>query len=136
MVYGLLTITPVPKKVARQSRADMGSDFRASAGDDTVQEWADDPIPIARLSTSSTCIVSIPPDRLKDVVAQLADQNIATRRWRALGCHREPAFADCPSHSLVVTDRLAVSTLGLPYYADMGRRQIDRLAHALKRAMT
>ena len=85
---------------------------------------------------SSTCIVSIPPERLTEVVAQLADHNIATRSWWALGCHREPAFADCPTHSLAVTDRLAISTLGLPYYADMDGRQIDRLARALQRAMT
>ena len=85
---------------------------------------------------SSTCIVSIPPERLKDVVAQLGDQNIATRSWWALGCHCEPAFADCPSHSLGVTDQLAISTLGLPYFAEMDEGQIERLAHALKRAMT
>ena len=85
---------------------------------------------------SSTCIVSIPPEHLKDVLVQLAAQNIATRSWWALGCHREPAFADCPSHNLAVTDRLAISTLGLPYFADMDSRQIDRLAHSLQRAMT
>jgi len=85
---------------------------------------------------SSTCIVSIPPERLKDIIAHLADQNIATRSWWALGCHREPAFASCSPQTLAVTDHLAISTIGLPYFADMNGLQIDRLSQAIQQAMS
>lgn len=85
---------------------------------------------------SSTCVASIPPERLTAVVDGLAAQNIATRSWWALGCHHEPAFLDCPSQTLTVTDQLAISTLGLPYFADMDDRQIDRLSIALHRVLS
>jgi dTDP-4-amino-4,6-dideoxygalactose transaminase len=85
---------------------------------------------------SSTCVVSLPSERVRAVIDGLASDNIASRSWWALGCHREPAFIDCPSHRLVITDQLAATTLGLPYFADMDGRQIDRLAHALQKAMT
>jgi dTDP-4-amino-4,6-dideoxygalactose transaminase len=85
---------------------------------------------------SSTCVVSMPPERLGSVVAGLSGENIATRSWWALGCHREPAFVDCPSLALNATDQLATSTLGLPYFADMDGRQIDRLTRALHRVLS
>jgi dTDP-4-amino-4,6-dideoxygalactose transaminase len=84
---------------------------------------------------SSTCIISLPPTDFRPLVDGLADQTIATRSWWALGCHQEPAFQDCPAEPLTITDRLAVSTLGLPYFATMDDEQIGRLNRAIQRVL-
>jgi dTDP-4-amino-4,6-dideoxygalactose transaminase len=84
---------------------------------------------------SSTCVVELPPGATDAVEAALKDQGVDTRRWWGHGCHRSPAFADCPADPLPVTERLAASTLGLPYFADMDLDQVNRVAMALAAAL-
>ena len=60
----------------------------------------------------------------------LASQGIATRRWWGPGLHRMPAFAD-PCGSFPVTERLAESTLGLPFWRDITPQQAAEIGQAL-----
>jgi len=85
--------------------------------------------------TSSTCVVELPEGATGAVEAALKAQGVDTRRWWGLGCHRAPAFAHCPADALPVTERLAASTLGLPYFADMDVEQVNRVAVALTEAL-
>lgn len=84
---------------------------------------------------SSTCVVELPTGATSAVESALREQGVDTRRWWSLGCHRSPAFADCPADPLPVTERLAASTLGLPYFADMDLDQVNRVAAALSAAL-
>lgn len=84
---------------------------------------------------SSTCVVHLPQGSTDRIEARLADAGIDSRRWWSSGCHASPAFAQCPRGDLTATERLAGSTLGLPYWADMELDEIERIAQALSEAI-
>jgi dTDP-4-amino-4,6-dideoxygalactose transaminase len=84
---------------------------------------------------SSTCVVQLPPDATDAAEAALRGQGVDTRRWWGQGCHRSRAFAHCPADPLPVTSRLAASSLGLPYFADMELDQVNRVAVAVAEAL-
>lgn len=84
---------------------------------------------------SSTCVVRLPAGTADAVEASLKAQGVDTRRWWGAGCHASPAFAQCPAEPLPATTRLAGSTLGLPYFADMDVGQVNRVALALAEAL-
>lgn len=78
---------------------------------------------------SSTFCLSLPVDA-QAVGMMLAAQGIGTRRWWDDGLHHHPAFADCPCADLPVTERLAVSVLGLPCHVDLDEPLLDVIAAA------
>lgn len=84
---------------------------------------------------SSTCVVRLPFGAADAVEAALKARGVDTRRWWGAGCHASPAFAHCPAEPLPVTKRLAASSLGLPYFADMDVDQVNRVALALAEAL-
>ena len=61
----------------------------------------------------------------------LADRGIEARRWWSGGCHRHPAFADFAADALPVTENLASSVIGLPFYSDLALSEIDEVCGAL-----
>ena len=60
----------------------------------------------------------------------LASRGIATRRWWGPGLHRMPAFADSPG-TFPVTERLADSILGLPFWRDITAAQSAEIGTVL-----
>jgi dTDP-4-amino-4,6-dideoxygalactose transaminase len=80
---------------------------------------------------STTCIVGTVEGEAEALERRLTAAGVDTRRWWGMGCHRSPAFAAFPHTDMAATDRLARSTLGLPFYADMTADDIERLAAAL-----
>ena len=64
---------------------------------------------------TSTFNVRLPVDAGR-VVAALNDRGIEARRWWVDGCHRHPAYADCPRLDLPVTERLARHVVGRPSF--------------------
>ncbi len=85
--------------------------------------------------TTSVCVVGLPEGSADHIETTLGAVGIETRRWWGEGCHRSPAFADCPRDRLPVTDALAASTIGLPFSVDLPRGHIERLAQALAAAL-
>ena len=81
---------------------------------------------------STTCVIGVPDGQATALAEAAKAEGIETRQWWGAGCHRHPAFADLPRTSLEVTDRLAVSTLGLPFAIDLGGDVIERIAQALR----
>jgi dTDP-4-amino-4,6-dideoxygalactose transaminase len=81
-------------------------------------------------------VVGTPAWAAPAIAEALAARGVETRDWWGAGCHSLPAFAGCPRAPLPVTDRLARSTLGLPYFIDLEehacRRIIEALADALE----
>lgn len=85
---------------------------------------------------SSTCVVGLPNGlAAADAMMALGLRGIATRAWWGRGCNTHPAFADCPRWPedvpLAITERLADTTLGLPFFVDLPNGAEDRIAGAL-----
>jgi dTDP-4-amino-4,6-dideoxygalactose transaminase len=75
---------------------------------------------------SSTFVV-VTGSACSRVCADLQSQNIDSRRWWEEGCHRQPAFAGCPATAVPVTERLAAHSIGLPFYPDMTKDDVNRV---------
>ena len=84
---------------------------------------------------SSTCVVRLPAGAADPVEASLSASGVDTRRWWGSGCHVAPAFRDCPASALPVTEALAASSLGLPFFSDLGGTQIQKIASSLRSAL-
>lgn len=71
-------------------------------------------------------------ERRNKAEAALAKQGIDSRRWWSQGCHRMRAFATgVDTESFPVTDHLASSTLGLPFYLGMTQQDFERVFDGL-----
>lgn len=111
-------------EVALRLRDALQPDARIRLQDGWGRDWV-----------SSTCLVQLPDGRADDVAETLSALGIETRRWWGEGCHRSPAFADCPVDRLVETDRLSAACLGIPFFSAMDGGQIARLADGLATAL-
>lgn len=82
---------------------------------------------------TATIVVTFSPQHppTADIVNELAELGVATRRWWCRGLHEELAFAECPRGRLEATTSLADRTLGLPCYPDMTRADVGRVCTAL-----
>ncbi len=85
---------------------------------------------------SGQCVVGVPDGAAPALAASLAARGVDTRAWWAGGRHADPAFAHCLRHSVPVTEHLAASTLGLPFFTELDEetswRIVDALIEALK----
>lgn len=73
-------------------------------------------------------------DRVREA---LTGMGIETRAWWSEGVHRMSTFAECQRREqLIVTDRLASTTLGLPFFVDMTTSEIDHVCEVVARALT
>lgn len=79
--------------------------------------------------------VILPGPWAAQVKAHLASEGIDSRQWWGLGCHRHPAFQGCPRGPLPVTEDLAASVLGLPFYLGLTADQVGRVVEALGRGL-
>lgn len=69
------------------------------------------------------------PERTGDRIAKrLAESGIDTRHWWGRGAHVHKVTMNFPRGALPVTEALATSTLGLPFYVDMPFEDIERVA--------
>jgi dTDP-4-amino-4,6-dideoxygalactose transaminase len=84
---------------------------------------------------TSVCVVRLPDGAAQHAEQVLTEAGVDTRRWWGDGCHLSPAFAACPSDAVPVTDRLAGSTLGIPFAIDLDAGACGRIAAALETAL-
>ena len=68
-----------------------------------------------------------------DVLHEFTRSGISTLRWWGPGCHAQPAFRDCPSEELPVTELLARRCVGLPFWQDLTPTQIDLVCRVASR---
>ena len=134
------------------------SEYAAAVGLASLDEWEENRAEYARMKAvwaealralpgvelapgsagpheSTTFNVLLPGPWAASVKASLASEGIDSRQWWGLGCHTHPAFAGCPRGPLPVTERLAASSLGLPFYLGLRDDQIHRIVGALGRAL-
>lgn len=84
---------------------------------------------------SSVCVVRLPEGSSAAVAERLQQEGVDSRRWWSEGCHAMPAFADCPRQPLHQTEKLAASTLGIPFSVDLTADETHRIASALADAV-
>lgn len=83
---------------------------------------------------SSTCVVSMQNGLRNRVRDALTAAEIDTRAWWGNGAHAEPAMEAFPRGDLRKTERLAQSTIGLPFYQDLSTDQVPRIAQIVMEA--
>lgn len=80
---------------------------------------------------TSVCVVAFRDPVAERVAEGLNKRRVDSRAWWGKGCHASPAFGDLPRTDLSRTERLAASTLGLPFAIDLTTDDVNRLADAL-----
>lgn len=78
-----------------------------------------------------TCNIRLLQPLADPLIDWLSARGIAARKWWGSGCHRQPAFASSPRTALPVTEVLADSVVGLPFFADISRPQVQQVAAAV-----
>lgn len=85
---------------------------------------------------SATCVVHLDdPEMTAPVLDALHAARVETRAWWGRGMHTHRAFAECPSLPLPMTERLAQTVLGLPFFIDMTNEEIDTVCEALRKEL-
>jgi dTDP-4-amino-4,6-dideoxygalactose transaminase len=80
---------------------------------------------------SSTCNIALAAPVADQTIDALNASAVEARQWWSKGCHREPAFAGCPRGEMAAVDALAERVVGLPYFAGLRGRDIDRIVELL-----
>jgi dTDP-4-amino-4,6-dideoxygalactose transaminase len=68
-------------------------------------------------------IVQGEPDRIQRLKEMFEFNQIQSRQWWGSGCHKMSAFNDSAHGDFKVTDNLAISTLGLPFFRSISESQ-------------
>jgi dTDP-4-amino-4,6-dideoxygalactose transaminase len=103
-------------RVAAAYRMEIGSSNRIRLQSGFGEAWV-----------GSTCCLTTPIPA-PAIERALAGEGIDTRRWWGGGAHVHPATAQYPRTSLPVTEKLANSTIGLPFYRDLDSTSIRKIA--------
>jgi dTDP-4-amino-4,6-dideoxygalactose transaminase len=85
---------------------------------------------------SATTSILLPPRSSAKIVAHLRASGIETKAWWGEGCHKMPAFMDCPRSLLPVTEELGARVLGLPHFPDIQKRDVERVVDSLANALS
>ncbi len=70
----------------------------------------------------------VPSDAIVD---ELRERGVETRRWWQRGVHVQRAYQDFSRDALPVTERLASTVFGLPFFHDLDDRRLRRVIDAL-----
>ncbi len=89
-----------------------------------------------RGAVDSTCNVVLGQPLADRVIQRLNAAEIEARQWWGKGCHRHPAYVDCPRTALPETEFLAERVIGLPYFPDITDGEIERVAQSLAAALS
>lgn len=80
---------------------------------------------------SSTCVLGFDHPAADRGEQSLNHCGIETRRWWGTGAHAHPATASFPRAVVPATETLARSTLGVPFYRDIGGAEISKVAEVV-----
>ena len=71
------------------------------------------------------------PERKVEIVKTFKKLNIETRDWWSRGLHNMPAFSKYKDKHFPITEKVADSSVGLPFFRDMKDSDFDRIHEAL-----
>lgn len=84
---------------------------------------------------ASTCNIRLATDNAEDIVIQLAEEGIESRRWWGKGCHAQPAYSKYPRAKLPVTEALGASVISLPFSIDISDSDIGYVVSSLRQVL-
>ena len=76
---------------------------------------------------------------LKREIVELFEANqVATRDWWSLGCHRMPAYASTllETQNFINTDKIAQTSVGLPFYLSITDKNLEFIHNLLGEAQS
>jgi dTDP-4-amino-4,6-dideoxygalactose transaminase len=79
---------------------------------------------------SSVCVLEPADHDVADIENRLRSAKVETRRWWSGGAHAHQSTRHCPRTALPVTERLARSTIAVPFSRDLTPGDIDRVVEA------
>jgi len=74
---------------------------------------------------SSYWIIQSEPESIRELEEVALRRKFETRRWWEFGCHQMPTFSNRNKFTLPMTDRIAETTLGLPFHLFMSSQEFD-----------
>jgi dTDP-4-amino-4,6-dideoxygalactose transaminase len=77
-------------------------------------------------------IVQGSPDRIQRLKEVFEFNQIQSRQWWGSGCHKMKAFKDLAHGDFKMTNELAISTLGLPFFRSISESQRYKIEKVLK----
>jgi dTDP-4-amino-4,6-dideoxygalactose transaminase len=72
---------------------------------------------------SSTCNIKISTDNLQNVMTELANYGIESRKWWN-SCHKAHAYQQFPCLKLPITEKLDESVIALPFVVDLTEEEV------------
>jgi dTDP-4-amino-4,6-dideoxygalactose transaminase len=66
-----------------------------------------------------------------ETINKLEKNGVEARKWWGNGCHTQPAYQAYDKYSLLTTEMLARSVLGLPYWIDIGTESLKEVFYKL-----
>jgi dTDP-4-amino-4,6-dideoxygalactose transaminase len=79
---------------------------------------------------SSVCVFEPADQNIAEIEQRLRSADVETRRWWSSGAHAHASTRHCPRTALPVTERLARSTIAVPFSRDLTPGDIDRVVDA------
>jgi dTDP-4-amino-4,6-dideoxygalactose transaminase len=83
---------------------------------------------------ASTCVLRLSRAETSELEGALARAGVETRRWWGAGAHRHPPTEGLARDPLPVTEMLAESTLGVPFYRDLADAAAAQVAALIAEA--
>jgi dTDP-4-amino-4,6-dideoxygalactose transaminase len=80
---------------------------------------------------SSVCVLDLGGQDAAQLEDGLRAVDIETRHWWGDGAHAHPSTVQCPRTALPVTERLARSTIAMPFFRGMQTADIDRVVDCI-----
>jgi dTDP-4-amino-4,6-dideoxygalactose transaminase len=80
---------------------------------------------------SSTCVLRAIDSAAIRIEGALAAAGIETRQWWGKGAHLHPATVQFSRGPLPVTEALANATFAVPFYRDVGFKEVERIANIM-----
>jgi dTDP-4-amino-4,6-dideoxygalactose transaminase len=84
--------------------------------------------------SSTVLVTALNPDVIRDLEHELTANAVEYRHWWGSGAHQHRVTRSFPHEPLNVTNQLASTTIGLPFYLDLPSDDVLRIARILRSA--
>jgi dTDP-4-amino-4,6-dideoxygalactose transaminase len=106
--------------LARTYRKHLDGRAAASLQDQFGESWV-----------SSVCVIALRDQDAAEAETRLQHVGIESRRWWGDGAHAHASTRHFPRTTLAITEHLARSTIGVPFFRDMASNNVEDVVEAM-----